>query len=235
MTQQETAQVLTLLRAAYPAFYRKTTAQEAEIAVRLWAEMFAEDDYGIVQYALKQLIADHSGYPPDIAALKTKIKEVIQAADDPGGGQVMANKYINIANLYKRMPVLTDTNGDHLIAVSDLRTAIALAAAETGEVHPIPCKIGDKVYVVLYDVIRHIEDAPTADVAPRADWISVEERWPSSEDLERSQFHNFLVANEFGEVREAVFTGKYFAKLGSRLSGVTHWMPLPEPPVTKGA
>lgn len=80
MTQQETAQVLTLLRAAYPAFYRKTTAQEAEIAVRLWAEMFAEDDYGIVQYALKQLIAEHSGYPPDIAALKTKIKEVIQAA-----------------------------------------------------------------------------------------------------------------------------------------------------------
>lgn len=80
MTQQETAQVLTLLRAAYPAFYRKTTAQEAEIAVRLWAEMFAEDDYSIVQYALKQLIADHSGYPPDIAALKTKIKEVIQAA-----------------------------------------------------------------------------------------------------------------------------------------------------------
>lgn len=61
-------------------------------------------------------------------------------------------------------------------------------------------------------------------------WISVEERLPSSEDLERSQFHNFLVANEFGEVREAVFTGKYFAKLGSRLSGVTHWMPLPEPP-----
>ena len=62
------------------------------------------------------------------------------------------------------------------------------------------------------------------------EWISVEDRLPSSEDLERSQFHNFLVANEFGEVREAVFTGKYFAKLGSRLSGVTHWMPLPEPP-----
>lgn len=80
MTQQETAQVLTLLRAAYPAFYRKTTAQEAEIAVRLWAQMFADDDYGIVQYALMQLIAEHSGYPPDIAALKTKIKEVIQAA-----------------------------------------------------------------------------------------------------------------------------------------------------------
>lgn len=68
----------------------------------------------------------------------------------------------------------------------------------------------------------------------KQEWISVEDRLPSSGDLKRSQFHSFLVANEFGEVREAVFTGKYFAKLGSRLSGVTHWMPLPEPPKMKG-
>ena len=53
----------------------------------------------------------------------------------------MANEYINIAHLYKRMPVLTDTNGDHLISVSDLRTAIAMAAAETGEVvEVVRCK-----------------------------------------------------------------------------------------------
>ena len=64
----------------------------------------------------------------------------------------------------------------------------------------------------------------------KQEWISVEDRLPSKEELERSQFHNFLTANEFGEVREAVFTGEYFAKLGSRLSGVTHWMPPPEPP-----
>jgi hypothetical protein len=63
----------------------------------------------------------------------------------------MANGYIDIAHLYKRVPVISDTNGDHLISVSDLRTAIAMAAAETGEVHPVPCKIGDKVYSVLYD------------------------------------------------------------------------------------
>lgn len=75
----------------------------------------------------------------------------------------MANGYINIAHLYKRMPVLTDTNGDHLIAVSDLRTAIAMAAAETGEVHPMPCKIGDKVYTVFYDdeTEQHIVDELT--------------------------------------------------------------------------
>ena len=75
----------------------------------------------------------------------------------------MANGYINIANLYKRVPVLTDTNGDHLIAVSDLRTAIAMAAAETGEVCPMPCKIGDKVYTVFYDdeTEQHIVDEQT--------------------------------------------------------------------------
>ena len=75
----------------------------------------------------------------------------------------MSNGYINIAHLYKRVPVLTDTNGDYLIAVSDLRTAIALAAAETGEVLPVPCKIGDKVYNVLYDdeTDQHIVDEQT--------------------------------------------------------------------------
>lgn len=75
----------------------------------------------------------------------------------------MANGYINIKHLYKRMPVLTENNGDHLIAVSDIRTAIALAAAETGEVHPMSCKIGDKVYTVLYDDVtdEHIVDELT--------------------------------------------------------------------------
>ena len=75
----------------------------------------------------------------------------------------MANAYINIKHLYKRMPVLTENNGDHLIAVSDIRTAIALAAAETGEVHPMPCKIGDKVYTVLYDDVtdEHIVEELT--------------------------------------------------------------------------
>ena len=80
MTRDETLTVLAVIRAAYPAFYNKANKQDIDISVNLWSEMFADDDYNIVQYALKQLIADHSGYPPDIAALKTKIKEVIQAA-----------------------------------------------------------------------------------------------------------------------------------------------------------
>lgn len=82
MTRDETIQILALLRASYPAFYSKFGKAELEGIVNLWAEMFAEDNINIVKYALKELIATHSGYPPDIAALKTKMKEVCSAASE---------------------------------------------------------------------------------------------------------------------------------------------------------
>lgn len=85
----------------------------------------------------------------------------------------MANGYINIANLYKRVPVLTDTNGDHLIAVSDLRTAIAMAAAETGEVRPMPCKIGDNVYK-LDDYYNIVDEMTVTEVGINGLFASME-------------------------------------------------------------
>lgn len=80
MTKDETLQVLSLLRASYPTFYSKFGKRELESIVNLWAEMFEEENFGVVKYALKELIATHSGFPPDIAALKNKIKELCQSA-----------------------------------------------------------------------------------------------------------------------------------------------------------
>ena len=96
----------------------------------------------------------------------------------------MASRYINIAHLYKRMPVLTDTNGDHLVSVSDLRTAIAMAAAETEEVYPMPCKIGDKVYTVLYDDVtdEHIVDELTV-TEVGINGLFVSAAWPAGDDF----------------------------------------------------
>ena len=82
MTQNETAQILALLNAAYPAFYSKYSEYEISGIVNLWAEMFADDDFRIVKFALKELIATHTGFPPDIAALKAKIKSIVHAATD---------------------------------------------------------------------------------------------------------------------------------------------------------
>jgi len=82
LTQNETAQILALLNAAYPAFYSKYSEYEISGIVNLWTEMFADDDFGVVKYALKELIATHTGFPPDIAALKAKINSIVQAATD---------------------------------------------------------------------------------------------------------------------------------------------------------
>ena len=80
MTRAETLQMLSLLRASYPAFYSKFQKAELENIANLWTEMFEEEDFNVTKYALKELIATHSGYPPDIAAVKNKIKEICSVA-----------------------------------------------------------------------------------------------------------------------------------------------------------
>lgn len=80
MTRDETLTVLAVIRAAYPAFYGKANKQDIDISVNLWSEMFADDSYQVVNYALKQLIAEKTGFPPCIADLKKKIREVTTAA-----------------------------------------------------------------------------------------------------------------------------------------------------------
>lgn len=80
MTREEVTQMLSLLKVTYPAFYSKMKRDDLILIVDLWSDMFREDDVNIVKYALKELIATHSGYPPDIAAVKNKIKELCSSA-----------------------------------------------------------------------------------------------------------------------------------------------------------
>lgn len=80
MTRVEVLQMLSLLQAAYPAFYSRQPRDQMKSIELLWCEMFEKDDFQIVKFALKNLIETHSGYPPDIAAVKQKIQELISAA-----------------------------------------------------------------------------------------------------------------------------------------------------------
>lgn len=112
MNKQETTQILALLNAAYPAFYSKMSRMEIDGVIALWAEMFVDDDFGLVKYALKELIATHTGYPPDIAALKTKIAEVTQAATDKPTHEELwqklkaaaSNGYYNARAEFEKLP-----------------------------------------------------------------------------------------------------------------------------------
>lgn len=77
MDRTETMKILSVLRGAYPAFYRDTSRQEAEAIVNLWAEMFREDDYMLVAAAVKSLIvADKKGFPPVIGQVKEYIRKL---------------------------------------------------------------------------------------------------------------------------------------------------------------
>lgn len=78
MTREETSQMLTILKAAYPNFYRNMSPKDAMATLNLWAEMFAEDDVNIVKSSLKTLIGSHSGFPPDIAEVKRHMRMLLQ-------------------------------------------------------------------------------------------------------------------------------------------------------------
>lgn len=68
---------MAILHAAFPAFYRNVTPEDAKIAVNLWAEMFADDPAEQVAAAVKALIATQvEGYPPTIGAVKEKLREL---------------------------------------------------------------------------------------------------------------------------------------------------------------
>ena len=80
MTREETAAVLRILKVSYPPFYSKFSKDDMVAVLDLWAEMFADDDIRVVKVALFKLIETHKGYPPDIAALKEKIRELVTVA-----------------------------------------------------------------------------------------------------------------------------------------------------------
>jgi hypothetical protein len=90
-------------------------------------------------------------------------------------------------------------------------------------------------------VAEAIVGMPTADVAPRAGWISVEERLPDDCGMPVlmvavNSYNQMRVVKGFTDYQcpitfhtnEREYDGVW------RAWEVTHWMPLPEPPVMKG-
>lgn len=79
MNREDTIKILSVLRGAYPAFYRDITKQEAETTIALWASMFDEEPYELVGAAVKAFIAgDGKGFPPAIGQIKERIRQILQ-------------------------------------------------------------------------------------------------------------------------------------------------------------
>lgn len=79
MNLVETAKLMAVLETAYPMFYAKKTQQEREDAIKLWAEMFADEPGEVVAMATKALIKSRvSTFPPGIGEITEKIQQIMQ-------------------------------------------------------------------------------------------------------------------------------------------------------------
>jgi hypothetical protein len=101
-------------------------------------------------------------------------------------------------------------------------------------------QLPDKQSTIL-GVVSSIENFPTADVAPRAEWISVEERLPEVagraylvwDDVQKTVKKRFFYRIPPSIPLETYpYIREYFGN-SADYKRYTHWMPLPEPP--KGA
>lgn len=79
MTREDTIKILSVLRGAYPAFYRDITKRDAESTIALWESMFDEEPYELVAAAVKAFISgDGKGFPPAIGQIKERIRQITQ-------------------------------------------------------------------------------------------------------------------------------------------------------------
>jgi hypothetical protein len=73
---------MSILKAAYPGYYRDMKRQDAEAVVNLWSEMLADYPANLVAAAVKAHIAgDQKGFPPHIGAIIAAIGEVSKPAE----------------------------------------------------------------------------------------------------------------------------------------------------------
>ena len=56
------------------------------------------------------------------------------------------------------------------------------------------------------------------------EWISVDNRLTENED-------NLLCIGESGIIKIATYKGDFYNVIGMKMSTITHWMPLPKPPI----
>lgn len=78
MTRDDVIKIMSVLRGAYPHFYRDISKQEAYDTINLWTDIFSNDDASIVASAVKSLIdGDDKGFPPTIGQVKAKMRLLV--------------------------------------------------------------------------------------------------------------------------------------------------------------
>lgn len=78
MDIEESRRIMAAIRTAYPMYYHDMSESELIQAVKLWAEMFADDPARDVAAAVKVYMAtDTKGFPPSIGQIKAKMQTIV--------------------------------------------------------------------------------------------------------------------------------------------------------------
>ena len=111
MTYDDTLAIMSVLKAAYPNYYKDMRRSDAEAVVALWVEMFKDDPAEIVAVAVKAHIAtDKKGFPPHIGAIKeaiVKLKTSDEMTELEAWGCVLnaiSNSTYNSAQDFEALP-----------------------------------------------------------------------------------------------------------------------------------
>lgn len=81
MDREDVIKILSVLKVAYPSFYKEMTKEEAENTILLYQEMFNGNDPEVVLYAVRELMGTLK-FPPTIADIKDKILDLTRVKED---------------------------------------------------------------------------------------------------------------------------------------------------------
>lgn len=92
MTREQSIQVLSLLKVAYPRFYTNLSKDDAENAISLWTSMLSDHCFDVIKLAVQKYIAQGK-FPPTIADIRESLVEVTERKEmlaDEAWGQAIA-------------------------------------------------------------------------------------------------------------------------------------------------
>lgn len=81
MNRAETLQIMSILRTAYPSYYKGMSKNEAESVVALWTDRFSQDDPQQVVQAVYAFIDSASPFPPNIGQVKEKMRSIFHTEE----------------------------------------------------------------------------------------------------------------------------------------------------------
>lgn len=97
MNRDDVIKILSILKIAYPNFYKNISKEDAERTIELYQTMFCDCDTQIVITAIKELINSFK-YPPTIADIKNKMYELYNNNNDKSASELWESLIKAISN-----------------------------------------------------------------------------------------------------------------------------------------